>query len=416
MLYLALTFCILMPIFGVAAMEDGAVSPFISEAGSPNGATVAYFIHVMCFFAGFLWIINSNQRKFRIKGVVSQLYLSRTNIDYFAYLCATLFILLTLVLLFGYGAVNVLTLNMDKADFRVSLGPFGPIITLARNWYVPAFFAILVRICIDFGWTRKRIMLTLIAFLALCMFGVANGFKTTILNMLLPAFIVAAWKINLRLAFLGFILLATNLIGLGMFLDGHGAFDIALEALWYRLTVLQSDLTWFTWQKATEGKELPDYVKTFLPIFGDSIFRILSGVDPENNYEKWASYYYGLSMTLFGGYPVEGILAGVNNQATLFAETVVIGGAKYFPIFSFLFGLFAGKIAAILKNSIALHQYARMGFLSTFFSFPVLMWTLGNGFSSLFYLLNIFGGISTYMAIRILLPIRIIRNDKILSN
>lgn len=411
MLYLALAFCIVMPIFGVAEMENGAVSPFIAKAGGPNGATFAYLIHILVFFLGFAWVMKRNGLRSR-QDAGGAIALSSAKLDQYALVCAAGFIALAMILLFGFGGRNVLSLAIDKAEFRTSLGPFGVIISLATKWYIPAMFAVLMRLGIDFGWTRKRVLLTVMAGLGLVVFGAATGFKTTIVQMLLPTFIVCAWKITPRVAALGAMLLGGSVIGLAVLFDGHDGLDIVLDALWYRMTVLQSDLTWYTWEIAVTGGELPNYLRTFLPVFGDSVLRALTGVDPNANAQEWASYYYGLSMTLFGGYPMEGVLAGVNNQATLFAESVVIGGVTFFPLVSFVFGMFSGRIAAMLKSSIQFRSYARCGTLSCLFSFTLLMWTLGNGLSSFVYLINIFGFATTYLLITVLLPVKKIKLSK----
>jgi hypothetical protein len=408
MLYLALAFCIVMPILGVAEMENGAVSPFIAEPGSPNGATAAYFVHILSFFIAFFWIIRRNVVHAPHQVASQRAALSSSRIDLYMYFCALLFAAFALLLIFGFGAINILTLTVDKAEFRVGLGTFGAIIPLATKWYMPALFAILMRICIDYGWTRKRIALAVIACLSLVFFGMATGFKTTVIQMLLPAFIVCSWKITPRLALIGALLVGSSVIGLAIMFDGHGSLDAALDAIWYRMTVLQSDLTWYTWEVARSGGELPKYLRTFFPILGDPILRIVFSVNPDKNFTEWASYYYGSAMTLFGGYPEQGVLAGVNNQATLFAESVIIGGVYFFPLVSFFFGLFVGKITTQLRSAIVFRRYAQAGTLSCLFSFTVLMWTLGNGLSSFLYLINIFGFLTTYLIIHTML-----RNERL---
>lgn len=404
MLNIVVTFCILLPIFGMVEMENGAISPFIPINGYENGATLAYIVHVAAFLCGYFLLVGKNDRLNSPLAVVDNVSLEKLKIDRFAAYCAAAFFILTIVLVFGFGGWDVLTLNIDKAQFRVSLGTFGTIIPLAMKWYMPALFSVLVYICVVHGWTFKRIWLTTIALLSLLIFGVATGFKTTVIQMLLPTAFICAPKASKKLLLSVAFVVIVNTIGLASYYDVNTDLEGVLTQLWYRLTVLQSDLTWYTWEVAENGGELPKYYRTFMPIFGDKLLILLTGVDPNTNYAEWASYYYGIAMTLFGGYPEDGVAYGFNNQATLFAETLIVGGVYFFPAVSFSFGLIVGKIAVRLKVAIRDQDYALCGALSTFFAFGILMWTLGSGLSYLFYLFNLFGFASTYILIRCLLP------------
>jgi hypothetical protein len=163
-------------------------------------------------------------------------------------------------------------------------------------------------------------------------------------------------------------------------------------------------LAWYTWDSAIEGVRLPDYWRTFLPIFGDSGLRAIAGVDPRSNYAEWASYYFGPAMTLFGGYPVEGLMSGVNNQATLFGEVLVVGGLMFFPAFSAFSGVVVAYVGLSIDRTYMNRQYAASSTIATFFSFTILSWLIGNGFASLFYLINVVGAFATYFLLTALLP------------
>jgi hypothetical protein len=387
-------------------MENGGVSSFISIPGTPNGATAAYFIHIIAFFIGFIWICSrkTSNETYCIK--IRHSFLSQNKVDFYAAFCALLFTVLALIIIFLFGGRDVLSGKIDKASFRVNLGHLGAIIPLSTKWYIPALFALLIKLCIDYGWTIKRILLTCFAFCALAAFAISQGFKSTLLFMLLPACIIYCWKLSIRNSFLFGLLSALSIIGLAFLYDGHASLGDAIGSLWYRLTILQSDLTWYTWDVAVNNGDFPEYLKTFLPVFGDAFLILITGLNPDINYEDWASYYYGRAMTLFGGYPAEGLQQGVNNQATLFAECVVIGGRFFFPLVSFAFGLLIGKIVFYLKFSLFCRDYALCATISTFFCFPVIMLTLGNGLASLIYIFNIFGFLTTYILILFLLNVR----------
>jgi len=409
-LYLSLAFFMVLPLFGVMAMESGEVSPFVDEPGGPNGASYAYAVHLLAFFVAFVLVLKARAPRKAKRAVAAAPTLppvhgvSPAVVDRYAVVCVALFILLTVLMLFAYGGIGVLTLAVDKSEFRVSLGTFGALMTLSTKWFMPAMFAALVRACADVGWTLPRKLMVGVATLCLALVGASWGFKTTVVLMMLPAIILVSWRLSARsLAWLG-VFFVVNVLTFSLFFDQHEDLGVALEALLLRLTALQGDLAWYTWEKVVNGADTPGYLKTFLPVLGDGMLRQITGTDPERDFAEWASYYFGNAMTLFGGYPVEGVQAGVTNQPTMFAESLVVGGRHLFFVVSALFGAVTGYVAATLRCAIASHRHAAAATLATFFSFTILSWTLGNGFSSLFYLINLVGAATTYLFLRALLP------------
>ena len=311
MLYLALSFLMVLPLFGVMAMEAGEISPFIDEPGHANGASIAYAVHLLAFFFAFFWVLKRRRPAHLEAAPVRRIRPPPAAfIDRFAMITTMLFIVLSALMVFAFGGIGVLTLEVDKAEFRISLGPLGAIMTLATKWAMPAMFAALMRAFSDLGWTSGRRLLAGVSALCICIVGASWGFKTTILAMFLPAFILLNWRLRPRTMLLlgAFILL--NLVGLSLFFDQSEDLGVALDALLFRLTALQGDLAWYTWDRVVNGMETPPYLRTYLPVFGDAVLRLMTGADPARDYAGWASYYFGPSMTLYGGYPVEGLMNG----------------------------------------------------------------------------------------------------------
>lgn len=383
-------------------MESGEVSPFLDIPGRANGATIAYIVHLVSFFLAFRWF--QKRRAPKVPQKVFAHPSGQTKVDSYTIICLSSFVVLAGLMLFVFRGIDVLLLNIDKADFRISLGPLGGLMTLATKWLMPAMFAGLVVSCFDYGWTGLRMFATGVC--AVCLFFVAAswGYKTTFLVMLLPTALLITRSVNIFVLIGMLAFVSLNVILFSLFFDQHQSLDKALEALAFRLTVLQGDLAWYTWDSAIQGIRLPDYWKTFLPIFGDGGLRIIAGVDPRINYAQWASYYFGPAMTLFGGYPVEGLMAGVNNQATLFGEVLVVGGPIFFPIFSAFSGCAVAYVGLLIDRTYLNRRYAATSTISTFFSFTILSWLIGNGFASLFYLINIVGAFATYFLLVSLLP------------
>ena len=394
MLYLALAFVMILPLFGVIAMESGEVSFFVDEPGVPNGASLAYIAHLLVFAAAFYCVVrrSASAPATRIPQVPG---LAR-NLDSFSIFCATLFAVLAVMMVFVYGGIDVLLLKVDKAEFRVSLGPFGAVMSIATKWVMPTMLAALLYALSSAGWNFIRRAMFGIAAICLVVVGASWGYKTTIFFMLLPSIIVTAWIARIRtLLLLGAAVLGV-VIAFAVYFDQRPDAAAVIEALTLRLTALQGDLAWYTWEKISHGHMGPGYLKTFLPIFGDRVLEAITGASPSQNYADWASYYFGPSMTIWGGYPAESVAAGVTNQATLFGECVIIGGKYFFVLASGFFGALVGVFARWTRAAIQSGSPQLSATLATFFSFTVLPWALGNGLASLAYLINVVGGLASY--------------------
>jgi hypothetical protein len=398
-LYVALAFVMILPLFGVIAMESGVDSFFVDEPAGPNGASLAYVAHLLVFAAAFYCVVRSGAstaatRIPRVPGLAR-------NLDSYSIFCAVMFAVLAILMVFAYGGIDVLLLNVDKAEFRVSLGPFGAIMTIATKWVMPTMFAALLYALNSAGWNFIRRVMFGVAAICLVIVGASWGFKTTIFFMLLPSIILTAWIARIRtLLLLGFVMLGMT-IGFAIYFDQRPDAAAAIEALTLRLTALQGDLAWYTWGKISQGHLGPGYLKTFLPIFGDKVLELITGARASQNYADWASYYFGPSMTIWGGYPAERVAAGVNNQATLFGECVIIGGKYFFVLASALFGALIGIFVRWTRAAIRSGNPQLSATLATFFGFTVLPWALGNGLASLAYLINIVGGLASYALVAV---------------
>jgi hypothetical protein len=398
-LYVALAFVMILPLFGVIAMESGVDSFFVDEPAGPNGASLAYAAHLLVFAAAFIWVVRSGApaavtRIPRVPGLAR-------NLNGYSFFCAVMFAVLAVLMVFVYGGINVLLLSVDKAEFRVSLGPFGAIMAIATKWVMPTMFAALLYALSSAGWNFIRRLMFGVAAICLVVVGASWGFKTTIFFMLLPSIIVTAWVARIRtLLLLGVVMLGMT-IGFAIYFDQRPDAAAAIEALTLRLTALQGDLAWYTWGKISQGHSGPGYLKTFLPIFGDKVLELLTGATASQNYADWASYYFGPSMTIWGGFPPERVAGGVTNQPTLFAECVIIGGKYFFVLASAIFGAIFGVFVRWIRAAIRSGNPQLSATLATFFSFTVLPWALGNGLASLAYLINVVGGLVSYTLVAV---------------
>lgn len=394
MLYIALAFVMILPLFGVIVMESGEVSPFVDEPGAPNGASMAYIAHLLVFAIAFFLVVRSGVS--RAATNAPRLPELARNLDIYAIFCAVLFAVLAALVLFAYDGISVLLLKVDKAEYRVSLGSFGAVVSLATKWLMPTMFAALVYGSLCAGWTPIRRLMVAMAAVSLVIVGISGGFKTTVLFMLLPTIILTSWNIRLSTLFLLGLPAIALIFGLAFYFDQREDTGAALEALAWRLTALQGDLAWYTWGRVAQGHETPAYLRTFLPVLGDRVLELLTGAQASRNYTQYASYYFGLEMTIWGGYPAEAVQSGINNQATLFGESVVIGGKYLFVLASGIFGALVGLFARWTRSAIRSGRPQLAATLATFFSLTIIPWVLGNGLASLVYLFNVVGALVSY--------------------
>jgi hypothetical protein len=396
-LYLALGFVMTLPLLGVIAMESGQDSYFVADAGGPNGASLAYAAHLLAFAIAFVWVVRSHAPAGRTR--IPKLAVLGENLDSYSAFCVVVFAILAALMLFAYGGVDVLLLKVDKAEFRVSLGAFGAIMSIATKWLMPAMYAALLYAIVSAGWNPWRRLMFTGSTVLLAVVGASWGFKTTILFMLLPALIVGSWVLRIRTVLLMGSVTLTMLVGFSIYFDQNADANAALEALTLRLTALQGDLAWYTWGRISTDHAGPGYLKTFLPIFGDRVLELMTGARASQNFADWASYYFGPSMTIWGGFPAERVANGVTNQPTLFAESLMIGGKYFFLLASASFGAMFAVIVRWIRAAIRSGSPQLSATLATFFSFTVLPWALGNGVASLVYLINVVGGLVTFAII-----------------
>ncbi len=237
MLYIALVFVMILPLFGVIAMESGESSPFVDAPGAPMG------------FAGICGPSNRVRdgiylgdafRRFSQTSAhpPRTLALSR-NLQSYAIFCAAVFVVLAALMLFVFGGLDVLLLRVDKAEFRISLGPFGAVMTIATKWLMPTMFAALIYAAKCGGWTAITRIMAVISGAGLIIVGASWGFKTTILFMLLPTFIITTWKMRFRTLVWMAIPTLALVLGSAFYFDQYEDANAALEGLALRLTALQ---------------------------------------------------------------------------------------------------------------------------------------------------------------------------------
>jgi hypothetical protein len=407
MVYLLVFINLGLPALGIWSLEQGGFAPMLEfPFGYANGATRAYMIHAFWFLAGGLAGLTIALRKTSRRQPI--LVISPPARRLYLFVTSGLFCAISLLAL-GAGGLDVLFGNMNKADLRVArdnMGLIGTVLTVSLKWYMPCAFAVFAVLGREPAYDRTDRFLILIAAIALVITAVSTGFKTTVLFVFQPYLVLRFWRLGVARAFVLVAGACVITLVLSYLFDGTRDVKTTVNNLQDRVTNYQGDLAWGIWEKATMGEPLPSYARTFLSIPGSRFLAYATGVDRGQDPAAFASYYFGPSATVFGGYPIEGVEQGVNNQATLFGEAVIAAGPRWYMVFSFGAGVVFGAFIRVLRRFVYLRDPVLGPVWATFLCTSGLMWLMGNGAASMFYAINLAGLILAGIYIRLLLTPR----------
>jgi hypothetical protein len=412
MLYLLIFISLVVPAFGLWALENGGMAPMLDfPYGYRNGATNAYIVHILCVALGMLLVVSVLRRRTPASAAARRLVFDHRSQQIYLSITAIIFVVLAGVALRS-GGWEVLTGAVNKAELRVlrtEQGWVGTVLTMALKWYMPCAFAVLAYVGRDHRLNGLELAAIWVITSALIVTGVSTGFKTTVLFVFQPYLVLRYWRLGLAKA-TGMILGATAVVFLlAIVFDDSGDLRTTLEALKARVTTYQGDLAWGIWEKATMGDPPPQYGRTYLSIPGSRFLKLAFNVDREQSPATFASYYFGSTATLYGGYPLEGFEKGVNNQATLFGEAVIAAGPKWYPVFSFGSGILLGLLICVLRHHVRRGDPVRGAVWATFLCTNALMWLMGNGVASMFYAINVVSLVGSFYYIQFLLQPRLIK-------
>jgi hypothetical protein len=227
------------------------------------------------------------------------------------------------------------------------------------------------------------------------------GFKAGIVLAFLPAAVVYFWRasdlwvIPLALAAVLFIYVGYS------FIDDTNPANMSaiLSNLGYRLTVLQGDVAWKIWGLHQAGIPLPSYIETLPPILGDRLSGIMTGVD-RSAPVPWVLTHFGLMTTYLSGYPIDVIMAGHNNTATIFSEGVLAGGLVGVAVISCLAGLVTSAIYNYIDICLHRRRYIEAAIMSSFSIFGLMSWLLGGGITALVHISIMVGLVSSYYLLK----------------
>ena len=393
-----LGFALITPLLGMILVESGAYCWQCGRFGYPNGASIAFAAYALTVLLTFAIVIRLRSRTVTKQTVAKQSGGSFVSLALVILIVNTLFLF---TLLFGAGGIRVLLGEAEKINFRVKLGLLGALSFWILKYLAPsslAYLAVIYRRSRAGGFAPK--VLLGLNLLMVSLIGLAWGFKTSALIILLPSLLILYWTVSLRQMAVLLLVALLITVGTAVFFDRSDyRFQNLRQVLVFigtRATVLQGDVAWHVWDLYRNGEALPDYWRTLLPFVGDRLFSILSGIT-RDNFSLWASYHYESALTHLAGYPLEDVEQGLNTTATPFAEGVIALGAPGF----LLFGVIAGAVSAanysLIKSALAEGRARTAAIASTYFGWIVFPWLNGGGITVLFHISVFIGIFLSYM-------------------
>lgn len=409
---------LLLPLSGILIMEQGVVSLTSYEIGYPNGASLMYTGYVLVVLL-LTWLMQ----KIHLPWLnLKKRSLSNFNIESAALIALILNIIICLVILFGFGSINVLMGNINKGDFRISLGSLGFVAMGISRWTAPALLTFGTFIFVKSKHVTPISVFIISSHFLICAFmGASWGFKSFAITILIPALIVLLRNAKFHqmalagaLAFVGFLGFSmlfddTSIQLSGAFGDEH-LFDRiesenALAFVVYRATVLQGDVSWIMWERYISGVEFPVYWWNLVGALGNNILGFFLTTEEI----KFFSYTNQLT-AMAANRSINSLDFSYNVTGTVFSEGLMAGGVKGVAVFSVLAGIITGFVYRMIHDAMNKHNLVVLSIGCVFF-FKVFNWLNGGNIVTLFHFSNIIFIVLTIILLTLILAITSKRNS-----
>ena len=392
-------------------MEFGAYSFAAHEFGFPNNAYLAYLLYIFLFLISYVYLGRVNFK-------LPEINILSGNYRTIAILTIILSFFFLFLILFIFGGYKVLLGEVDKGAFRVGLGFFGSLVHLMTKMFLPSILALNVFYYKKGPKKNFNTILLSINFILAFVFGASWGYKSTAIFILFPSLILLYDKLKfIKIIFFSFIIF-TFFVFFSMFFDnaneisatnidlfGEVAQKNPIEAILYRLTVLQGDPCWKIWDLYINGDlKSVDYYKTLYSIIGDGNLNRFFGVN-NDNYLIYIQHHFGLLLTYLCGNEPFAIAQGYNVTGTVFTEGIIAGGLYGLIFFSIFAGLITRIVVTFITKGYNNNLPVLSSMASTYFCFYIFTWLNGGGVETLFHISVVIGLILNFFLLVILLNI-----------
>ena len=407
MFNLALAAVLVAPLVGIALMEGGAFGADVLQFGYPNGATRAYALHLLVFYAVYL-VCSRFGRPTEVAGARRGLPTAQDagRESLVTLLLLVLFVNLVLAgfVFFVVGARDVVLGAVGKGEFRASLAGFGALAYLARDFLTPTLCALVAFVFQRRRRNRVERLLLWSNIVVAAASGAMWGFKSTMVLGLLPAFIILVPRVRLlHAAALGVVAFA-SMVGFGMFYERLSASEAALSVA-IRGTIGAGNTAWRIWDARRNGEGFPPYWPTLTSAWGGRIgarLGVYSRSDPERMYEV---DYTALVTLIAKGYVYDPDVATTNVTGTVFGEGVIAFGAPGFLLMSVFAALVVGMNRRVLERARSRGRPLSAALAATFFLTSVFSWLNAGGVVALFQLPFVVNYLLTYLVARVLVEV-----------
>jgi hypothetical protein len=389
-------FCFLGPLIGIMRMEQGVFGGSVLQVGHPNNATLAFAAGALVFALAMAAARGLLLFKFDALRALPPPIPSKRGL----HIAIAALLAMVAYTLFVAGGIHVIMRTVPRGEFRANLGDAGPLSYLCLKVYSPAILAYLVLAYRNRPWREALVQLAIPAILV-AMVALSFGFKSGIILAFLPASIVFSWRFSYAWILPLFAAaLAAIYVGYAFFENiSLGNCGVILDYVWYRLTVLQGDVAWKMWDLHQANFDFPNYGDTLPFILGDRVASVMTGIDRTTPL-AWVLTHFGLMVTYLSGYPIEQIMAGHNNTATIFSEGIVAGGLPGILIISALAGVLTYALYSFMDVCLRKNRYIEAAIASSYFVFGLMAWLLGGGITSVVHIAILVGGVTAYFLLK----------------
>lgn len=307
-------------------------------------------------------------------------------------------------LLLGLGAIQVLTGQVGRGEFRSSFGGTGFVLAFVVKWFSPAILGLtalryrfLVRPV-----TPDRALLVA-NFAVVMAAGASLGFKSSIVRLVLPGLLAVFWRrLNLTRVVAVTALSFALMTAAGSYFAGWSLQKAATYNV-YRATAVTMRTAKVFWDDHRDGIGPVAYSKTLLNALGDQNVTMLTGIPAGS--EQYVQFSLAQQMTLFEfpGEAEKAYSGAFNVTGTVWGEGILAFGVPGYLVFSLVAGVLAAAIYSLWTVAIGRGAHPLAATLATFYALPFLGWMNNGVLSTVVHVLTIAGAVVTFYVCRTVL-------------
>jgi len=400
---------LVLPYFGLFTFTNHEENLY---GGISDYFVISYSIHLIIIFTVIFSIlyITKTDKKYNSRTILNDKLLNMVFNKSIIFLLIAIFIML-----FIFGAINVVLGNSGRGELRVTLGFFGFLYNFF-TMFLPAGIIVIASIYYQLSNRSKkfRIKLYFIYFLGL-LIGVLTGFKFTAILILSAGLVQMSDSIRVKsLILIGLLFLGLTVFSAFYFMGLDGF--TALNYVFARATSVACEGTVGVWNLYPNGAE--DAWMALLYSVGNKLASLLTG------YQVTDVEFLKVNITRLIGYLTypkasEALSGAFNLTVTNFGEGIYYFGKYYYFIFSILTGLILGFTIRYFFITKTANHILTNTMISVYMMITVLPWLMGGVIGNLFGIPTFIYMLLLYGSLKIItskLSYRRLRNEDTIYN